>query len=306
MMHNALAQYGCISILGCVFSCGHLPAQIVEDPPDFDLRVEAPASVVAEPLSVVEFQAAVVLESRAAASSGKYGAQGWALSLLATGGAEIVEATTTGTAAEKVPVGFFRDGFQITELTSGPDNEGAISAVALAFHVVASLPRNGKEKLLGLTVKGTVPSATESCRRVTLEFRDGLKGSGMPVRNNITFLGQTYRDDGSSQDSDLDREEPGEIFLCPPEVPFFRGDCNQDKSMDISDAIWALSFLFLGGKKPGCITACDANDDGFLDITDPIYTLNHLFLGGRSPPPPRDECGVDPTPGTLSCFSRGC
>jgi len=42
--------------------------------------------------------------------------------------------------------------------------------------------------------------------------------------------------------------------------------------------------------------ACNANDDERLDISDAVYLLGFLFLGGPSPPPPYPEPGVDPTP----------
>lgn len=38
-----------------------------------------------------------------------------------------------------------------------------------------------------------------------------------------------------------------------------------------------------------------AIDDGNLNITDPIFVLNWLFLGGASPPDPGPfECGTNP------------
>ncbi len=53
----------------------------------------------------------------------------------------------------------------------------------------------------------------------------------------------------------------------------------------------------------------DANHDFRIDISDPIYLLNHLFLGGDSPPAPFPDCGV-PTvrPGSESCqaVEDGC
>ena len=44
---------------------------------------------------------------------------------------------------------------------------------------------------------------------------------------------------------------------------FSRGDCNQDSSFDISDAVSTLAALFiLGTPQPLCDDACDTNDDG--------------------------------------------
>lgn len=56
-----------------------------------------------------------------------------------------------------------------------------------------------------------------------------------------------------------------------------------------------LSWLFQGGEEPGCQDAADADDSGTVDLTDAVYTLQHLFLGGDRPPYPRECCGLDPT-----------
>ncbi len=65
-----------------------------------------------------------------------------------------------------------------------------------------------------------------------------------------------------------------------------------------------LGFLFLGDAAPWCPDAADADDSGVLDITDPIYLLGHLFLGGPAPPPPGlAACGADRTLDRLEACS---
>jgi hypothetical protein len=84
---------------------------------------------------------------------------------------------------------------------------------------------------------------------------------------------------------------------------FVRGDCNADGSLDISDPVSSLLFLFGGGEQPPCADACDANDDGRQDISDPITALGFLFLGGDPLPFPRGACGEDPTADDLGCIA---
>ncbi len=85
---------------------------------------------------------------------------------------------------------------------------------------------------------------------------------------------------------------------------FRRGDPNDDGGVNITDAIYILNYLFLGGEAPGCLEAADANDDGGINITDGVYVLNFLFLGGPEPAPPGpNACGQDP-PGSPS--QPGC
>jgi hypothetical protein len=91
------------------------------------------------------------------------------------------------------------------------------------------------------------------------------------------------------------------LFGLPPRVPFVRGDANDDGSIDITDAIFTLGFLFLGGGAPPCEDAADADDRGTLEITDPVYLLNYLFSGGPEPPPPLETAGLDSTEDTLGC-----
>lgn len=82
---------------------------------------------------------------------------------------------------------------------------------------------------------------------------------------------------------------------------FNRGDANQDGGFDISDPITMLGFLFSNGSVP-CVLACDANDDNSVDIADAVYCLSGLFGSGAQPPAPHGVCGVDPTPGLLTCL----
>lgn len=84
----------------------------------------------------------------------------------------------------------------------------------------------------------------------------------------------------------------------PEEGLFRRGDANADGSVDISDPVFILQYLFSGGAEPPCLEAADANDDNYLvppDVSDPIYCLLWLFSGG---PPIKDpvSCGIDPSP----------
>lgn len=92
-----------------------------------------------------------------------------------------------------------------------------------------------------------------------------------------------------------------------PGTQFYRGDANQDSSVDISDAIFLLSILFVTPEPVLCEDAADANDEGSIDISDAIYTLSALFVSSAAPfPAPGSlECGVDPTDDGLEC-ELGC
>jgi len=90
-----------------------------------------------------------------------------------------------------------------------------------------------------------------------------------------------------------------------PDPAFLRGDCNDDRKFDITDAVTQLAVLFLGIPEPPCPAACDANGDGMNDISDPVAVLNRLFLGGPPPPAPFPDCGV-PESQRIRCPSSRC
>ncbi len=92
------------------------------------------------------------------------------------------------------------------------------------------------------------------------------------------------------------------------DVEFLRGDVNSDSAFDISDPMMALMYLFLGKEAPECLDSIDADDSGRLNITDPIYMLRNMFLGGPQPPlPGYESCGLDPTDDSIPCLEfSGC
>ncbi len=92
----------------------------------------------------------------------------------------------------------------------------------------------------------------------------------------------------------------------PSNSDFIRGDANQDLTLDITDPITLLGYLFSSDPN-NCLSALDANDDGSLDLADAINLLSYLFSGAAAPVAPFPSCGPDPTPGgTLNCSSFNC
>jgi hypothetical protein len=97
---------------------------------------------------------------------------------------------------------------------------------------------------------------------------------------------------------DMGAYEYGECL--DQDVAFRRGDANSDGKRDLSDAVFTLSYLFVGGPAPSCAKSADIDDNGSMEITDPVRLLYHLFLSGPAPEAPL-ECGLDPTEDDLSC-----
>ena len=97
---------------------------------------------------------------------------------------------------------------------------------------------------------------------------------------------------------------------------FVRGDGNSDGTIDLTDGIIPLLFLFSGGDAPACMDAADANDSGAIEITDAIILFSWLFTGGEAPVDPSplssaysdSDCDKDPTRDLTGCeqVSRVC
>ncbi|MEM7262865.1 MAG: spondin domain-containing protein, partial [Planctomycetota bacterium] len=77
------------------------------------------------------------------------------------------------------------------------------------------------------------------------------------------------------------------------DVPFVRGDGNSDGSVDMSDAMTSLGYLFLGAEPPSCLAALDANSTGKVNVSDAVYLLNFLFRGGPEIEAPYPDCGTE-------------
>lgn len=65
------------------------------------------------------------------------------------------------------------------------------------------------------------------------------------------------------------------------------GNVNDDAggNVDLSDLIYLVNYLFLGGPAPACPASANTNGDVGcnVDLSDLIYLVNFLFLGGPAP-----------------------
>jgi M6 family metalloprotease-like protein len=61
------------------------------------------------------------------------------------------------------------------------------------------------------------------------------------------------------------------------------GDANGDRSLNIGDAVFVISYVFRGGTAPSPVEAGDANCDGKVNVGDAVYIVNYVFRGGPAP-----------------------
>ncbi|MCX6832484.1 MAG: dockerin type I repeat-containing protein, partial [candidate division Zixibacteria bacterium] len=77
------------------------------------------------------------------------------------------------------------------------------------------------------------------------------------------------------------------VMVCPKQSPCDckPGDANGDATIDISDAVYLISYIFSGGLAPIPYAICsgDANCDCAVDISDAVYLIAYIFSGGAAP-----------------------
>lgn len=93
----------------------------------------------------------------------------------------------------------------------------------------------------------------------------------------------------------------GSIEVLP--IPFQRGDCNQNGTVNLVDAVVCLQRQFMVLPPGTCDDADDIDDNGLIEVTDTVFLLDFLFNSGPPVPAPVGTCDVDGTLDTLECNS---
>src|SRR5690606_15419577 len=92
----------------------------------------------------------------------------------------------------------------------------------------------------------------------------------------------------------------------PPPVGarFIRGDADASGSLNLTDGIRILNYLFVGNAEVLCLDSADSDDSGNVNLSDGIFVLNYLFSDGSAPPSPHPNCGTDPTEDGVTCTTQ--
>ena len=162
---------------------------------EFTYTPDAPTMVEGDPGSTVQVDAVIQLTGSNLPAGN--GVNGWTVSVSAEGGA-VTTATTDGTAVSDLSAP--ETGFEVTETTTGDDNEGAISAVVLNVQDPTVVLTDETSDIMRLTIETTVPElevdengdAVTAPKEVTVRLVDGLQGSGQPVKNRVAFGGVSF------------------------------------------------------------------------------------------------------------------
>ncbi len=129
----------------------------------------------------------------------------------------------------------------------------------------------------------------------SLTWDDGL---GSPAVANVVVVG------GGSLTA---AQSNGSITLNPVvTIDWLRGDANGDSQVNVADAIWIISELFVSGPASSCAIARDANGDSKYDIADPTYIVQYRFISGPMPSAPFPDCGQVDGQTPEDCSASGC
>ncbi|NIS15697.1 MAG: VWA domain-containing protein [Aliifodinibius sp.] len=78
-------------------------------------------------------------------------------------------------------------------------------------------------------------------------------------------------------------EESDGEFLYHSDQETICGDANGDGSLNVSDAVYLVIYIFQGGTPPPYMPSADCNCDSTINISDAVVIINNIFLGGDSP-----------------------
>ena len=269
---------------------------------------EAPSAVSGPPGGTVSFEAFVVMTTECGGSFDS-GPDAWITNVSAEGGTivsisrhdTIAASTTDAPPGLLLPCGIALGTVNTTGPFSKPECEDRVagtSGVSLFQtcdpQVELRLPVGVPQRILLANFQAVIPSGgvPGSCR---LFFPNGCQLFANPVDNIAFYLFDRFLVERIDHTVELRPQTTKPLFR--------RGDFNASGSVDISDAIAGLNFLFLGDDAPPCSDAADSNGDQEVDISDSVALLNFLFVGGQLIPSPGTETCSDSPPSALECAS---
>ncbi|MFW9842767.1 MAG: M6 family metalloprotease domain-containing protein, partial [Candidatus Thorarchaeota archaeon] len=77
----------------------------------------------------------------------------------------------------------------------------------------------------------------------------------------------------------LDLDENGIGDACQ----FTCGDATGDETVNVSDAVHVINYVFKGGPAPDPLESGDANCDDSVNVSDAVHVINYVFKGGPEP-----------------------
>jgi hypothetical protein len=81
---------------------------------------------------------------------------------------------------------------------------------------------------------------------------------------------------------------PAELTVLA-EPPYVCGDADGDDNVNVSDAVFVINYVFVGGETPDPLEAADVNCDSEVNVSDAVSIINYVFAGGNAPCDPSGD-----------------
>ncbi len=108
-----------------------------------------------------------------------------------------------------------------------------------------------------------------------------------PVTDTFyTFVNRpadTYYYKVRARDADRQWSTYSAIARTTASASYVCGDADADFTVNISDAIFLVNYIFKSGPAPNPLEAGDANGDGAVNVADAVYLIDYVFKGGPVP-----------------------
>jgi len=155
-----------------------------------------------------------------------------------------------------------------------------ISALAYGTESGKPITAEGKsgEQIRATSAKAANPAAGER-----IKWQVIAAGGNRGTSTNFVLTGtagQTAVGKGTSTNFQVNQGFSQNFAAGPSYVC---GDANGDATVDISDAVYLIAYIFSGGAAPNPLLAGDANCDSTVDISDAVYLIAYIFGGGTAP-----------------------
>jgi hypothetical protein len=123
-------------------------------------------------------------------------------------------------------------------------------------------------------------------------------GNAVKVRNlfDMYVTGVTESPDFHTRNAydDTFNEGVSDAFLFKfGELVYMCGDANNDQSVNVSDAVSIINYVFVGGMPPNPIESGDCNCDSTCNVSDAVAIINYVFVGGYTPCDPDNDGDPD-------------
>jgi hypothetical protein len=114
---------------------------------------------------------------------------------------------------------------------------------------------------------------------------DDIYGVVVPPLQEVTTAYYYINAEDNSATVQLDPPNAAEIVysFVITAGSYICGDANSDETVNVSDGVFIINYVFAGGEAPDPIESGDANCDGTCNVSDAVWIINYVFTGGNEP-----------------------